>query len=372
MNILQYYFEELIQCAGVVYFAIFLLVALVKAPHTPIYRPYRRAKWMFAGAYASLSANLFLWCLFNSGNWDDFNYNIAIADIILFYLEYMLMCNAFCVLLNKEYVTRRRIVVDFGLWGITLLTELSALLPCMAAYRNELVLLGLVMLMGYICRFAFTFFREYRRCKERLDNYFTEDMQRFIKWTSRSVGMCLVSWCMAIVSMYADIYFNWLLQIYVVSLHIYIVVSFINYAERYADVALADQGSAVAETAADGSADVDVDEAERDTVERKIDRWLADRKYLTEQLTIDDLAKAIGTNKSYLSYHINERYGVSFSSWIAGMRIDEAKRMMRENPDRKLESIAFSTGFSSASYFSKVFSMHEGISPTRWRSEALS
>ena len=109
MNILQYYFEELIQCAGAVYFAIFLLVALVKAPHTPIYRPYRRAKWMFAGAYASLSANLFLWCLFNSGNWDDFNYNIAIADIILFYLEYMLMCNAFCVLLNKEYVTRRRL-----------------------------------------------------------------------------------------------------------------------------------------------------------------------------------------------------------------------------------------------------------------------
>ena len=181
--------------------------------------------------------------------------------------------------------------------------------------------------------------------------------------------MCVVSWCLAIVTMFGDIYINWLYQFYVISLNVYIAVSFVNYAAKYGDLAKAtveDMGSEMIEPSAVPDSFV-----ENNTIDSRLQRWLNDKKYLYEQLTIDDLAQAIGTNKNYLSYHINEKYGMSFSSWIADMRICEAKRLMSENPDCKLETIAYSSGFSSASYFSKVFSLHEGMSPTRWRKENL-
>ncbi|MEE0671056.1 helix-turn-helix domain-containing protein [Prevotella sp.] len=52
--------------------------------------------------------------------------------------------------------------------------------------------------------------------------------------------------------------------------------------------------------------------------------------------------------------------------------MNEAKQLMTANPDRKMEDIAYTVGFSSPSYFSKVFASHEGMSPTVWRREVMS
>ena len=370
MNILQHYFAELIQCTGAAYFTICIILALIKSPSTAIYKPYRIAKWLLCGTFACMAVNLSLWCIYNTGDWNCFNYNIAVVDIILFFLEYMLLCNSYCILLNKDYARPWRIVTDMSLWFITSIITLSALIPRFAAHRNILILSGLVMLIGYIGWFVYSFYRQYRRYSNMLDNYFSNDMQRFARWTSRSVAMCIVSWCIAILSMFGDIYLNWLYQFYVISLHIYIAVSFINYAERYGDLAKADPSN-VSNEEKSSSEVITTDTTEKNSLEKRIEKWLDEKKYLSEQLTIDDLAMAIGTNKNYLSYHINEKYGMSFSSWISDMRICEAKKQMKEFPDRKLETIAYSSGFSSASYFSKVFSLHEGMSPTKWRKEIL-
>ena len=370
MTLLERYFAELMQCTGMVYLTIAMFVALIKSPSIPEYKPYRLAKKLLAGSFASMALNLFLWCIFTSGNWNVFNYNIAVADIILFFLEYMLLCNSYCILLNKDYATKKRIITDLSLWVITSALSIGALLKPLSEWRSVMLLVALAMLIAYIFKFIITFYQQYRHNKTMLDNYFSDDMQRFARWISRSLIMCIISWFIAIMSMFGNIYFNWIYQFYVITLNIYIAISFINYAARYGDLAKADSElfyingePKPAESASDS--------VERITLETKLKQWLDTKKYLTEQFTLEDLAIAIGTNKNYLSYHINEKYGVSFSSWISDMRIDEAKRLMITNPERKLENIAYSVGFSSASYFSKVFSLHEGISPARWRKDNM-
>lgn len=45
---------------------------------------------------------------------------------------------------------------------------------------------------------------------------------------------------------------------------------------------------------------------------------------------------------------------MSFSSWIASLRLEEAKKMMSEHPDAKLKDIAYNVGFSSLPYFSSI------------------
>lgn len=367
---LQRYFAELIQCAATVYLAFFGLVALIKSPSCEECAPYRKAKWLLVAYFASLSLNLFAWCFFNNGNWNEMNYNIAVTDVIMFFLEYMLLCNCYGMLLNRHFFSMPRLVADAVMWVVTSVTALSSLMPQMEEYRGRLLLVSVAVLVAYIGLFIYRFYVQYRRYIRLLDNYFSNDMQRFVRWTGRSIIMFGVAWLLAVASLFSDIYVNWFFQFYVITLHVYIVVSFLNYAPHYADLNKADEEPEempAVEEVADETSGATVG----NTLDTRLEQWLADKKYLSEQLTIEDLAQAIGTNKNYLSYHINEKYGMSFSSWISGMRIAEAKRMMRENPDRKLEAIAYSSGFSSASYFSKVFSLHEGMSPTKWRKDCM-
>lgn len=102
----------------------------------------------------------------------------------------------------------------------------------------------------------------------------------------------------------------------------------------------------------------------------RIAKWVESKAYMREQFTIEELAAKLYTNKTYLSSFIREEYGMNFSGWIAHLRIEEAKRMMRENPDQKLTDVAFNVGFSSLSYFSSVFSKIEGVSPSVWLRKA--
>lgn len=99
----------------------------------------------------------------------------------------------------------------------------------------------------------------------------------------------------------------------------------------------------------------------------KLARWMEEKKYLSAQFTIADLATEMGTNKLYMSRYINRKYEVNFSTLITRLRLSEAKEYMLAHPNVKQEEVALHSGFSSSSYFSKVFSREEGITPVLWR-----
>ena len=94
-------------------------------------------------------------------------------------------------------------------------------------------------------------------------------------------------------------------------------------------------------------------------LESKLKVWVTREKY--------SLSTYVGTNHTYLSRFLKETHGVNFSEWVSGLRVSKAKELMRKNPKDKLENVAYLSGFSSLSYFSKVFSHLEGVSPARWR-----
>lgn len=102
-------------------------------------------------------------------------------------------------------------------------------------------------------------------------------------------------------------------------------------------------------------------------LESKLKVWVAREKYTEPNLTLDSLSTYVGTNHTYLSRFLKETHGVNFSEWVSGLRVSKAKELMRKNPKDKLENVAYLSGFSSLSYFSKVFSHLEGVSPARWR-----
>ncbi len=99
-----------------------------------------------------------------------------------------------------------------------------------------------------------------------------------------------------------------------------------------------------------------------------LEKWIESEKpYLQSDFQLMDLREVLPLNRSYLSQLINSAYGCSFYQWVNRLRIEEAKRLMREQPDLKIQDVADRCGFSSRRVFSQIFTRETGTTPTEWK-----
>lgn len=89
-----------------------------------------------------------------------------------------------------------------------------------------------------------------------------------------------------------------------------------------------------------------------------------------ERISMSDICRALGRTKSVICPAFKERYGMTVIEYLTELRLEEAKRMLTET-DMTVTEIADAIGFSDSSYFTKVFTKHEGRAPTsyRWRKQ---
>ena len=100
----------------------------------------------------------------------------------------------------------------------------------------------------------------------------------------------------------------------------------------------------------------------------KLEAWLEQEKpYLNPDFQLIDLRQVLPLNRTYLSQFINTEYGCSFYQWVNGLRINEAKRLMTEQPELKMQDVAKRCGFSSRNVFTQVFTRETGKRPSEWK-----
>lgn len=87
------------------------------------------------------------------------------------------------------------------------------------------------------------------------------------------------------------------------------------------------------------------------------------------KLTLEDIAQHVYLNKTYISQMFMKHLGVSFVSYLEGVRIQKACELLRDT-DLCIAEIASSSGYSSSSYFTKVFKKHTGLGPVQYRNQA--
>ena len=100
-----------------------------------------------------------------------------------------------------------------------------------------------------------------------------------------------------------------------------------------------------------------------------LETWLEKEKpYLNPDFQLSDLRQVLPINRTYLSRFINSAYGCSFYQWVNDLRIEEAKRLMREQPEHKVQDVAERCGFSSRRVFYQIFTRETGQTPSEWLS----
>lgn len=85
-----------------------------------------------------------------------------------------------------------------------------------------------------------------------------------------------------------------------------------------------------------------------------------------EDLSLGRLAQMFHINPSYLSRSFHQTIQKPLSLYTTQVRVEEAKRLLRESNDRIYE-IAQKVGFETQGYFTKVFSKSEGKTPKEYR-----
>ena len=80
----------------------------------------------------------------------------------------------------------------------------------------------------------------------------------------------------------------------------------------------------------------------------------------------DALASDMGASASTLYNKLRAISNVNVTTFIRGIRMDEAKRIATENPDIRISDLAYRVGFRDPRYFSTTFKKHFGMQPTEF------
>lgn len=99
----------------------------------------------------------------------------------------------------------------------------------------------------------------------------------------------------------------------------------------------------------------------------KLEQWMQEKKpYLNPNFRLIDMREVLPLNRTYLSQLIHSEYDSTFYQFVNGYRIEEAKRLLHENPDMRIEDVASGSGFSSREVFTRVFTKETGVTPREW------
>ena len=107
-------------------------------------------------------------------------------------------------------------------------------------------------------------------------------------------------------------------------------------------------------------------------LEEKLRTIMTDEKpFLDAKLTLNQLAKKIGSNEKYLSLFLNSKYEMNFASYINSYRIEEAKQLLvqKETANYTIETIANMAGFHSKSTFNTAFKKATGSTPSEFKNK---
>lgn len=355
-----------------------------KLPDSEVYRPYRYSRGLMGVALLALSANYMVHFFITPRT-------ICPAMAILmnlctYWIAVWLFGSALMLLLDRGWVSRRRFIRHVVSWvAYCMITYILWLLLPTGVSLSLLPLVLAIVFIVYAVGVARKVFVTFRKTVRRLDDFYSDDGAAYIQWMS-----VFTYWAVffgvgqGVFTFVPDRYvYIWIIS--AIPFYIYLYESYSNYLLLYEQVAdiLDNSGNAdeeerqteqppvqaVAETVADEEKErlpLVMSHDQETALERSLREWIDKEGYTVGGLNIADVARATGTNRTYLSAYINSRYQMTFREWVNTLRLDYAKRLMKENPELLVAEVARKAGYLSLSYFTKTFKEAEGVTPGKW------
>ena len=108
----------------------------------------------------------------------------------------------------------------------------------------------------------------------------------------------------------------------------------------------------------------DMDSSIQDSRVKKIIEEI--NKRYTDKISLGDLADECGLSIGHLSTLIKKETGQSFSEYITGKRMEDAKKLLCRE-ELSIDEVADMVGYHDYFYFTKAFKKYVGMSPSMYR-----
>ena len=99
-------------------------------------------------------------------------------------------------------------------------------------------------------------------------------------------------------------------------------------------------------------------------------QYLIETGSFKQDITRDDLALALGTNRQYLTESIREVTGKTYRDFLNSIRLEYAHNLLLTDVEASVEQVYNASGFSSRSTFNRLFRMQFEMSPNEMRDVA--
>ena len=117
---------------------------------------------------------------------------------------------------------------------------------------------------------------------------------------------------------------------------------------------------------------------EKNTTKKKTPVWVKELKAIIQdqidaQFTFDlkKISNDLEMNPSYLSREFSKYFeDLNFGDYVRKLRIEKAINLI-QNSNYPLTEIAYMTGFSDQSHFTRIFKQHTGKNPSSYRKSSL-
>lgn len=360
------FLEYLMVVALVLYLFMGVNLILAKTPKRDLYTPYRNSKLLVGIAFLLVALMLGGLWLARAARWAESA--ILAIDLVSHYAVYILLTVASINLFKHDYLNRasvRRLAMGFA--AITAISALSLLITPNSQWTVQAA--GTAWLFGYMIWFIAYFHKIIRQVRAKMVNYHNRALTHYIRWVIRSVMLWVVFGLASTFVPFAPTWVQIAFRIYGIAVNCYIYASFRNYLMHYEAVELAIREMERRHYNKHRPPKSQAEETRDQMIEQGIQVWLRMNGFTQTGVTVEQLALQIGTNRSYLSYYINRTYGTKFSDWLNQLRLKHAKNMLRADKSLSMEEVAMRSGFSSGSYFTKIFVKSTGKPPMKWREQ---
>ena len=352
------------------FFGFYFLFA--KTPEKKIFKNYLRSRQIMGIAMLLLSANysvhFFFGIRFKNAD------SAILMNMSTYFLCYSLFSSALIMLLDRFYITKRRVWTHIILWIVfsTLSGVVLFLLPSgimqkfsLFALAAWLVVFGVVLARRVIIA--------YRRAIRIFNETQADDIGAYIEWLSIFTYWAVIFGVgCGLLTFLPDKYvFIWILSS--IPFYSYLFYSYQNYLLFYEQVENAFEQDMQSEEELLTNSGIEPEMVSEEVPGsytefiEKVGNWIKTDGYVQQGLTIKELSKILYTNRTYLSAYIKTTYKMTFREWITSLRLEYAKNILKKHPEINIQKLAESSGFLSRSNFIKLFSEKEGCTPAKWK-----
>ena len=352
------------------FFGFYFLFA--KTPEKKIFKNYLRSRQIMGIAMLLLSANysvhFFFGIRFKNAD------SAILMNMSTYFLCYSLFSSALIMLLDRFYITKRRVWTHIILWIIfsTLSGVVLFLLPSGIMQKISLFALA-VWLVVFGVVLARRVIIAYRRAIRIFNETQADDIGAYIEWLSIFTYWAVIFGVgCGLLTFLPDKYvFIWILSS--IPFYSYLFYSYQNYLLFYEQVENAFEQDMQSEEELLTNSGIEPEMVSEEVpgsyteFTEKVDNWIKTDGYVQQGLTIKELSKILYTNRTYLSAYIKTTYKMTFREWITSLRLEYAKNILKKHPEINIQKLAESSGFLSRSNFIKLFSEKEGCTPAKWK-----